>query len=113
MNTSKEKAPCTPATMQGRRNNVQEQYTTTNQERQALFDAATALEVLGNQLHQTQHLFWLLCESLEEEGRADLSQPRVEAYADALWVMLERLETIERSAYEKSDLVYQMHNKSK
>lgn len=113
MNTSKEKAPCTPATMQGRRNNVQEQYTTTNQERQALFDAATALEVLGNQLHQTQHLFWLLCESLEEERRADLPQPRVEAYADALWVMLERLETIERSAYEKSDLVYQMHNKSK
>lgn len=113
MNASKEKAPCTPATMQGRRNNVQEQYTTTNQERQALFDAATALEVLGNQLHQTQHLFWLLCESLEEERRADLPQPRVEAYADALWVMLERLETIERSAYEKSDLVYQMHNKSK
>ena len=113
MNTSKEKVPCTAATMQGRDNNVQEQYTTANQERQALFDAATALEVLGHQLHQTQHLFWLLCESLEEERRADLSQPRVEAYADALWVMLERLETIERTAYEKSDLVYQMHNKSK
>ena len=43
----------------------------------------------------------------------DLPQPRVEAYADALWVMLERLETLERTAYEKSDLVYQMHNKSK
>ena len=113
MNAGKEKVPCPAATMQGRDNNVQEQYNTISQERQALFDAATALEVLGNQLHQTQHLFWLLCESLEEERRADLSQPRVEAYADALWVMLERLETIECTAYEKSDLVYQMHNKSK
>lgn len=113
MTSTTKRAPLEAATSKSAKDNVQEQYTTTNQERQALFDAATALEVLGNQLHQTQHLFWLLCESLEEERRADLSQPRVEAYADALWVMLERLETIERSAYEKSDLVYQMHNKSK
>ena len=113
MAQTKERAPLEAATSKSAENNVQEKNNIISQERHALFDAATALEVLGNQLHQTQHLFWLLCESLEEERRAHLPQPRVEAYADALWVMLERLETIERTAYEKSDLVYQMHNKSK
>ena len=77
MNASKEKVPCTAATMQGRDNNVQEQYNTTSQERQEAFRLATALESLATDIEQAQQLVGLLAENLDEEG-----QKRNEARAD-------------------------------
>lgn len=68
MNASKEKVPCTAATMQGRDNNVQEQYNTTSQERQEAFRLATALESLATDIEQAQQLVGLLAENLDEEG---------------------------------------------
>ena len=60
MNTGKEKTPSTAATMQGRDNNVQEQYNTANQERQEGFRMAGALESLATEIEQTRQLVGLL-----------------------------------------------------
>ena len=60
MNASKEKAPCTAATMQGRNDNVQEKYNIISQERQEGFRMAGALESLATEIEQTRQLVGLL-----------------------------------------------------
>lgn len=94
MNTSKEKAPCTPATMQGRDNNVQEQYNTTSQERQEAFRLATALESLATDIEQAQQLVGLLAENLDEDGRKEMRPERIKIYTASLWVLFDHLRTL-------------------
>lgn len=94
MNTSEEKAPCTPATMQGRDNNVQEQYNTTSQERQEAFRLATALESLATDIEQAQQLVGLLAENLDEEGRKEMRPERIKIYTASLWVLFDHLRTL-------------------
>lgn len=94
MNTSKEKVPCTAATMQGRDNNVQEQYNTTSQERQEAFRLATALESLATDIEQAQQLVGLLAENLDEEGRKEMRPERIKIYIASLWVLFDHLRTL-------------------
>lgn len=104
MNASKEKVPCTAATMQGRDNNVQEQYTTTNQERQEAFRLATALESLATDIEQAQQLVGLLAENLDEEGRKEMRPERIKIYTASLWVLFDHLRTLRGVA--ESDAAY-------
>lgn len=94
MNASKEKAPCTAATMQGRNDNVQEQYNTANQERQEGFRMAGALESLATEIEQTRQLVGLLVDSLEDEGKDSIRPERVKVYSDSLWVLFDHLGTL-------------------
>ena len=94
MNASKEKAPSTAATMQGRNDNVQEQYTTANQERQEGFRMAGALESLATEIEQTRQLVGLLVDSLEDEGKDSIRPARVKVYSDSLWVLFDHLGTL-------------------
>lgn len=104
MNASKEKAPCTAATMQGRDNNVQEQYNTTSQERQEAFRLATALESLATDIEQAQQLVGLLAENLDEEGRKEMRPERIKIYIASLWVLFDHLRTLRGVA--ESDAAY-------
>lgn len=94
MNTGKEKTPSTAATMQGRDNNVQEQYNTTSQERQEAFRLATALESLATDIEQAQQLVGLLAENLDEEGRKEMRPERIKIYTASLWVLFDHLRTL-------------------
>lgn len=89
MNTGKEKTPCTAATMQGRDNNVQEQYNTISQERQEAFRMAGALE------------------SLEDEGKDSIRPARVKVYSDSLWVLFDHLGTLGDVANSEAAHYYQ------
>lgn len=91
MNASKEKAPCTAATMQGRNDNVQEKYNIISQERQEGFRMAGALESLATEIEQTRQLVGLLVDSLEDEGKDSIRPARVKVYSDSLWVLFDHL----------------------
>lgn len=106
MNASKEKAPCTAATMQGRDNNVQEQYNTTSQERQEAFRLATALESLATDIEQAQQLVGLLAENLDEEGRKEMRPERIKSYTASLWVLFDHLRTLRGVAESDADYYY-------
>lgn len=107
MNASKEKAPCTAATMQGRDNNVQEQYNTANQERQEGFRMAGALESLATEIEQTRQLVGLLVDSLEDEGKDSIRPARVKVYSDSLWVLFDHLGTLGDVANSEAAHYYQ------
>lgn len=84
----------------------QEQHTTKNPEGQGLFQAASSLESLGAELAQTKQLVGLLVENLEQEG-ADTMQPeRVKVYSDCLWVLFDRLRTLEDVANSEACQFY-------
>lgn len=107
MNASKEKVPCTAATMQGRDNNVQEQYNTANQERQEGFRMAGALESLATEIEQTRQLVGLLVDSLEDEGKDSIRPARVKVYSDSLWVLFDHLGTLGDVANSEAAHYYQ------
>ena len=104
MNTGKEKTPSTAATMQGRDNNVQEQYNTANQERQEGFRLASALESLATDIEQAQQLVGLLAENLDEEGQKEMRPARIKIYTASLWVLFDHLRTLRGVA--ESDAAY-------
>lgn len=104
MNTGKEKVPCTAATMQGRNNNAQEQYTTASQERQEACRMASALESLATDIEQAQQLVGLLAENLDEEGRKEMRPERIKIYTASLWVLFDHLRTLRGVA--ESDAAY-------
>lgn len=93
----KEKAPGTAATVQGasKIEHIQGQDTTKTPEGQGLFQAASALECLGIELGQTRQLVGLLVENLEQEGTDTMQPERVKVYSDCLWVLFDRLRTLE------------------
>lgn len=107
MNTGKEKTPCTAATMQGRDNNVQEQYNTISQEQQEAFRMAGALESLATEIEQTRQLVGLLVDSLEDEGKDSIRPARVKVYSDSLWVLFDHLGTLGNVANSEAAHYYQ------
>lgn len=104
MNASKEKAPCTAATMQGRNDNVQEKYNIISQERQEGFRMAGALESLATEIEQTRQLVGLLVENLDEEGQKEMRPERIKIYTASLWVLFDHLRTLRGVA--ESDAAY-------
>ena len=104
MNAGKEKVPCTAATMQGKDNNVQEQYNTASQERREACRLASALESLATDIEQAQQLVGLLAENLDEEGQKEMSPARIKIYTASLWVLFDHLRTLQGVA--ESDVAY-------
>lgn len=107
MNASKEKAPCTAATMQGRNDNAQEKYNIISQERQEGFRMAGALESLATEIEQTRQLVGLLVDSLEDEGKDSIRPARVKVYSDSLWVLFDHLGTLGNVANSEAANYYQ------
>ena len=104
----KKKAPSTAATMQGasKIEHNQEQDSTKIPAGQGLFQAATALECLGIELGQTRQLVGLLVENLEQEGTDTMQPERVKVYSDCLWVLFDRLRTLEDVAQSEAAHTY-------
>lgn len=104
----KKKAPSTAATMQGasKIEHIQGQDTTKPPAGQGLFQAATALECLGIELGQTRQLVGLLVENLEQEGTDTMQPERVKVYSDCLWVLFDRLRTLEDVAQSEAAHTY-------
>lgn len=104
----KKKAPSTAATMQGasKIEHIQGQDTTKTPAGQGLFQAATALECLGIELGQTRQLVGLLVENLEQEGTDTMQPERVKVYSDCLWVLFDRLRTLEDVAQSEAAHTY-------
>lgn len=103
----KKKAPSTAATMQGayiEQNHKED--TTKIPARQGLFQAETALECLGIELGQTRQLVGLLVENLEQEGTDTMQPERVKVYSDCLWVLFDRLRTLEDVAQSEAAHTY-------
>lgn len=75
-------------------------------EGQGLFQAATALECLGIELGQTRQLVGLLVENLEQEGTDTMQPERVKVYSDCLWVLFDRLRTLEDVAQSEAAHTY-------
>ena len=107
MNASKEKAPCTAATMQGRNDNAQEKYNIISQERQEGFRMAGALESLATEIEQTRQLVGLLVDSLEDEGKDSIRPARGMVYSDSLWVLFDHLGTLGNVANSEAAHYYQ------
>ena len=107
MNASKEKAPCTAVTMQGRNDNVQEKHNIISQERQEGFRMAGALESLATEIEQTRQLVGLLVDSLEDEGKDSIRPARVKVYSDSLWVLFDHLGTLGDVANSEAAHYYQ------
>lgn len=107
MNASKEKVPCTAATMQGRNDNAQEKYNIISQERQEGFRMAGALESLATEIEQTRQLVGLLVDSLEDEGKDSIRPARVKVYSDSLWVLFDHLGTLGNVANSEAAHYYQ------
>lgn len=94
MAQTKERAPLEAATSKSAKDNVQEQYNTTSQERQEAFRLATALESLATDIEQAQQLVGLLAENLDEEGRKEMRPERIKIYTASLWVLFDHLRTL-------------------
>lgn len=103
----KKKAPLEAATSKSA--NVEhnrEQDTTKIPAGQGLFQAATVLECLGIELGQTRQLVGLLVENLEQEGTDTMQPERVKVYSDCLWVLFDRLRTLEDVAQSEAAHTY-------
>lgn len=103
----KKKAPLEAATSKSAKTeHIQEQDTTKIPAGQGLFQAATALECLGTELGQTRQLVGLLVENLEQEGTDTMQPERVKVYSDCLWVLFDRLRTLEDVAQSEAAHTY-------
>ncbi len=103
----KKKAPLEAATSKSAKTeHIQEQDTTKIPAGQGLFQAATALECLGIEPGQTRQLVGLLVENLEQEGTDTMQPERVKVYSDCLWVLFDRLRTLEDVAQSEAAHTY-------
>ena len=103
----KKKAPQEAATSKSANvEHIREQNTTKSPAGQGLFQAATALECLGIELGQTRQLVGLLVENLEHEGTDTMQPERVKVYSDCLWVLFDRLRTLEDVAQSEAAHTY-------
>lgn len=101
------KAPLEAATSKSANvEHIREQDTTKTPEGQGLFQAATALECLGIELGQTRQLVGLLVKNLEHEGTDTMQTERVKVYSDCLWVLFDRLRTLEDVANSEACQFY-------
>lgn len=103
----KKKAPLEAATSKSANvEHIQLENTTKSPAGQGLFQAATALECLGIELGQTRQLVGLLVENLEQEGTDTMQPERVKVYSDCLWVLFDRLRTLEDVANSEACQFY-------
>ena len=107
MTSTTKRAPPEAATSKSAKDNVQEQYTTANQERQEGFRMAGALESLATEIEQTRQLVGLLVDSLEDEGKESIRPARVKVYSDSLWVLFDHLGTLGDVANSEAAHYYQ------
>lgn len=104
MTSATKRAPLEAATSKSAKDNVQEQYTTANQERQEACRMASALESLATDIEQAQQLVGLLAENLDEEGQKEMRPARIKIYTASLWVLFDHLRTLRGVA--ESDAAY-------
>ena len=64
------------------------------------------MECLGIELGQTRQLVGLLVENLEHEGTDTMQPERVKVYSDCLWVLFDRLRTLEDVAQSEAAHTY-------
>ena len=103
----KKKTPLEAATSKSVKvEHIQVENTTKIPQGQGLFQAATALECLGIELGQTRQLVGLLVENLEHEGTDTMQPERVKVYSDCLWVLFDRLRTLEDVANSEACQFY-------
>ena len=104
----KKKAPSTAATMQGasKIEHNQEQDSTKSGDWQGFSLATTSLEAASLGLTMAESLCTLLAQGMGEETGGPMQPERVKVYSGCLWVLFDRLRTLEDVAQSEAAHTY-------